>query len=242
MRSGRCSRIWRSARGGTARARAAPSGTRRGSAELGCCWELVDVPVNMQYKFQQSFVLEPGCASVHQHYAGHSSCMQILVTHSAHCAADRFSGDGCHAPVVVQRQVPWLVRAENCGAPQLQPMYKVVDFPFLPQRWMGLSGSRSGPCPCPRFGSQLLKDLACRIVRRNRLWIPLCLRSWRTACHFFFLRSACYIVRGADCGCPRASDHGGRLTDRTTRRYGGGDGAFLTHFASFFVLLRLSRS
>ena len=35
VRSGRCSRIRRSARGGTARARAAPSGTRRGSAELG---------------------------------------------------------------------------------------------------------------------------------------------------------------------------------------------------------------
>ena len=30
--------IRRLARGGTARARAAPSGTRRGSAELGCCW------------------------------------------------------------------------------------------------------------------------------------------------------------------------------------------------------------
>ena len=29
------------------------------------------------------------------------------------------SGDGCHAPVVVQRQVPWLGRAENCGDPQL---------------------------------------------------------------------------------------------------------------------------
>ena len=28
------------------------------------------------------------------------------------------SGDGC-APVVVQRQVPWLGRAENCGVPQL---------------------------------------------------------------------------------------------------------------------------
>ena len=35
-RSGRCSRIRRSARGGTARARTAPNGTRRGSAELGC--------------------------------------------------------------------------------------------------------------------------------------------------------------------------------------------------------------
>ena len=36
VRSGRCSRIRRSARGGTARAHTAPSGTRRGSAELGC--------------------------------------------------------------------------------------------------------------------------------------------------------------------------------------------------------------
>ena len=38
VRLGRCSRIRRSARGGTARARAAPTGTRRGSAEPGCCW------------------------------------------------------------------------------------------------------------------------------------------------------------------------------------------------------------
>ena len=38
VRFGRCSRIRRSARGGTARARTAPSGIRRGSAELGCCW------------------------------------------------------------------------------------------------------------------------------------------------------------------------------------------------------------
>ena len=38
VRLGRCSRIRRSARGGTACARTAPSGTRRGSAELGCCW------------------------------------------------------------------------------------------------------------------------------------------------------------------------------------------------------------
>ena len=47
VRSGRCSRIRRSARGGTARARTAPSGTRRGSAELGCAGA-VDVPVLMQ--------------------------------------------------------------------------------------------------------------------------------------------------------------------------------------------------
>ena len=36
VRFGRYSRIRRSARGGTARARTAPSGTHRGSAELGC--------------------------------------------------------------------------------------------------------------------------------------------------------------------------------------------------------------
>ena len=38
VRLGRCSRIRRSAHGGTACVRTAPSGTRRGSAELGCCW------------------------------------------------------------------------------------------------------------------------------------------------------------------------------------------------------------
>ena len=50
--------------------------------------------------------------------------MQILVrtVHTVQQAVDphRYSsGDGCHAPVVVQRQVPWLGRAENCGVPQL---------------------------------------------------------------------------------------------------------------------------
>ena len=38
VRLGRCSRIRRSARGGTACARTAPSGTRRGNAEFGLCW------------------------------------------------------------------------------------------------------------------------------------------------------------------------------------------------------------
>ena len=46
VRYGRCSRTRRSARGGTARGRVAPSGTRRGSAELGCAGA-VDVPVLM---------------------------------------------------------------------------------------------------------------------------------------------------------------------------------------------------
>ena len=35
------------------------------------------------------------------------------LAHSAHCAADRVLGDGCLASVVVQRQVPWLGRAET---------------------------------------------------------------------------------------------------------------------------------
>ena len=78
VRLGRCSRIRRSAHGGTACARTAPSGTRRGSAGLAVagaggrpCEHAVQVPA--------VFVHEPGCASVHQHRGGHSSCMQILV-------------------------------------------------------------------------------------------------------------------------------------------------------------------
>ena len=46
--------------------------------------------------------------------------MQILVrtVHTVQQTVDfhRYSSwDGCHAPVVVQRQVPWLGRSENCG-------------------------------------------------------------------------------------------------------------------------------
>ena len=55
-------------------------------------------------------------------------------------------------------------------------------------------------CQSPRFGSHSLKGLilyhgsACRIVRRSRLWIPLCLRSWRRICSLLH-RSASRIVR-----------------------------------------------
>ena len=127
VRLGRCSRIRRSAHGGTACARTAPSGTRRGSAELAVagaggrpCEHAVQVPA--------IFVHEPGCASVHQQYGGHSSCMLFLVrtVHTVQQTVDfhRYSSwDGCHAPVVVQRQVSWLGCAENCGVPQLQCLW-----------------------------------------------------------------------------------------------------------------------
>ena len=58
VRYGRCSRTRRSARGGTARGRVAPSGTRRGSAEPGCAGA-VDVPVLMQRRGLLA-VLRPG--------------------------------------------------------------------------------------------------------------------------------------------------------------------------------------
>ena len=65
---------------------------------------------------------------------------------------------------------------------------------------MGLSGSRSGPCQCPRFGSLSLKEA--HLVPRERVqnrtpeqvMIPLCLRSWRTAC-WSYHKSAFKIVR-----------------------------------------------
>ena len=62
--------------------------------------------------------------AVHQQNGGHSSCMQILVrtVRTVQQTVDfhRYSSSMVvYAPVVVQRQVPWLGRAENCGVPQL---------------------------------------------------------------------------------------------------------------------------
>ena len=60
--------------------------------------------------------------SVPRQNGGHSLQLHAdLGTHSAHCAADRGDLTGTvlgmvvDAPVVVQRQMPWLGRAENCG-------------------------------------------------------------------------------------------------------------------------------
>ena len=56
-----------------------------------------------------------------------------LGTHSAHCAADRGDLTGTvlgmvvDAPVVVQRQVPWLHRAENCGVSAVAVLVGVVQ-------------------------------------------------------------------------------------------------------------------
>ena len=77
VRSGRCSRTRRSARGGTARARTAPSGTRRGSAELGYAGA-VDVLVNMHYKFQQSMFMTTGVFQFINSMVL-PCCLQILV-------------------------------------------------------------------------------------------------------------------------------------------------------------------
>ena len=59
--------------------------------------------------------------------------MQILVrtVHTVQQTVDlhRYnSGDGCHAPVVVQRQVPGLGRAENCGVSAVAVFVGVVQF------------------------------------------------------------------------------------------------------------------
>ena len=70
------------------------------------------------------FVHEPGGASGHQQNGG-PSCLQILVrtVHTVQQTVDphRYSSSMVvAAPVVVQRQVPWLERAETVESPQLQ--------------------------------------------------------------------------------------------------------------------------
>ena len=95
VRYGRCSRTRRSARGGTARGRVAPSGTRRGSAEPGCAGA-VDVPVLMQRRgCLQFFDLVDMPVIVHRHVR--SLCGDVVAT-----------------SVVAQRQIP-MVR--SCVSP-----------------------------------------------------------------------------------------------------------------------------
>ena len=78
VRYGCCSRTRRSARGGTARGRVAPSGTRRGSAELGCAGA-VDVPVLMQRRgCLQFFDLVDMPVIVHRHVR--SLCGDVVAT------------------------------------------------------------------------------------------------------------------------------------------------------------------
>ena len=73
--------------------------------------------------------------------------MQILVctVHTLQQTVDfhRYSSwDGCHAPVVVQRQVPWL--AENCGVPQLQCLWPLSSsWTSCCARWCNDCGSRN---------------------------------------------------------------------------------------------------
>ena len=104
---------WNSGRGeGEGRARSEPVRFNRQARAgykywppLGC-----GVPVNLQHMFPQSLVL----LSVHHLHGGHSSCIQIVVR-TVHTVQQTV---GFHrysfwmvvdAPVVVQRQVPWLV-------------------------------------------------------------------------------------------------------------------------------------
>ena len=82
-------------------------------------WPRVGVPVNMQHQFQQSLFMNP-CVLQFINRVVDIPAAADLGTHSAHCAADRGLSQvqffvGVYAPVVVQRQVPWLGRAENCG-------------------------------------------------------------------------------------------------------------------------------
>ena len=85
-----------------------------------------------------------------------------LGTHSAHCAADHGDVTGTvlgmvvDAPVVVQRQVPWLGRAENCGvsavavlAGVVQLLDKVVVPAGATSVGRAMLGSTMDTCSCP---------------------------------------------------------------------------------------------
>ena len=65
---------------------------------------LVDVPVNMQYKFQQSLFMNPRVLQFINSMVDISAACSSWYAQCTLCSRP-CSGDGCHAPVVVQRQV-----------------------------------------------------------------------------------------------------------------------------------------
>ena len=91
------------------------------------------VTVITQLQFQQFvdfWVLQFSSSTEWWTFQSHAD----LGMHSAHCTAARGDltvtvlGMVVYAPVVVQRQVPWLGRAENCGVSAVAVLVGVVQF------------------------------------------------------------------------------------------------------------------
>ena len=74
--------------------------------------------MNMQHKFQQSLFMNLGVLQFINRMVDIPAACRSWYAQCTLCSRP-CSGDGSHAPVVVQRQVPWLGCAENCGVPQL---------------------------------------------------------------------------------------------------------------------------
>ena len=66
----------------------------------------------MQHKFQQFLFMNPGVLQFINIMVDIPTACRSWYAQCTLCSRP-FSGDGCHAPVVVQRQVPWLKRAET---------------------------------------------------------------------------------------------------------------------------------
>ena len=135
VRLGRCSRIRRSAHGGTACARTAPSGIRRGSAELAVagaggrpCEHAVQVPA--------VFVHEPRCASVHQQNGGHPAACRSWYAQCTVCSRP-WTLIGTVLGMVVKRLLLCNGRCPGWSA------QKTVEF---------RSCSACGRCPVPGQG------------------------------------------------------------------------------------------
>ena len=89
--------------------------------------------MNMQHKFQQFFVHEPGCASVHSTEGWTFQLHADLGTHSAHCAADRGPSQvqflaGCGSACCCAVTGALVGRAENCGVSAVAVVLGVVQF------------------------------------------------------------------------------------------------------------------
>ena len=90
--------------------------------------------VNMQHKFQQFLFMNPGVLQFINRRVDIPAVCRSWYAQRTLCSRP-CSGDGCLAPVVVQRQVPWLGRAQK------------LEFRSLPFLWgCAMLGSTMGTC------------------------------------------------------------------------------------------------
>ena len=140
-------------------------------------------------------------------------------------------------PVGQVQQIPRVLSV----TPQLHASFSfldnVVDMPVVfNDKCPYLSVQKTATVPQLQRSSRWPMSLVCRFrCRRSSavVYVPVIIQRQVSSLQ---CGGASDSVHRQSCGHSRCA------TETGTRRYGGGDGAFLTHFASFFALLRLCRS